>query len=160
MAVLNNKLTRKERVTLATRVFGLYMMPLYYADAKTDSELTDIDCAMDNSRVPHYRDQLSEQMKSILLEDEKPGGEKPFSPQYAMRSFHILSDASGGCKPIDAICQFEYKGLMISISTAGVSKGGCQNEIEVFDGVDRNISVTRTRTVEEAIKFIDEIQVN
>ena len=67
----NNELSRNERVALATRLFGLYMLPLHLADAKTQGELTDIDCAMDNARVPFYRDQLTEEMKKILEEDKQ-----------------------------------------------------------------------------------------
>lgn len=79
------------------------------------------------------------------------------SNQYKIRDFHILSDACGGFKPIDAVCQFEYKNHQVSISTAGLSQGACQTEVAVFKGSKRNISIGNFNTVQEAIKFIDDI---
>lgn len=75
--------------------------------------------------------------------------------QYQMRGFHILSDAIGHFTPIDGLCQFEYKDHQISISTAGLSKGACQTEIQIFGGENRETPVKQTRTVQEAIQFID-----
>lgn len=77
--------------------------------------------------------------------------------QYDMRGFHILSDAIGHFTPIDGVCQFEYKNHQISVSTAGLSKGACQNEIFVFGGPNRDIEMKRTRTVQEAIQFVDSL---
>lgn len=75
--------------------------------------------------------------------------------QYQNRGFHILSDAIGHFTPIDGICQFEYKNHQVSISTAGLSKGACQTEIEVFGGENREQPMHKCRTVQEAIEFID-----
>ena len=78
--------------------------------------------------------------------------------QYTFRGFHILSDAMEQYRPLDAICQFEYKNHQISISTAGRSKGACQNEIFVFAGENRETEVKRTHTVQEAIEYIDSLK--
>lgn len=75
--------------------------------------------------------------------------------QYGFRGFHILSDAIGHFTPVDAICQFEYKDHQISVSTAGLSKGACQNEVFVFGGENRDIELKRTHTVQEAIEYVD-----
>lgn len=75
--------------------------------------------------------------------------------QYQNRGFRILSDAVGGFKPIDAICQFEYKDYQISISTAGLSKGACQTEVIVFTGPNRDIELGLFHTVQDAVEFID-----
>lgn len=48
-------ISRAERITLAVCVYGLYTMGL----ATTDSERCDEDCAMDNMRVPYYKEQLT-----------------------------------------------------------------------------------------------------
>jgi hypothetical protein len=59
----SNELTREERVSIAACHFGLYMLPMTLFDAKqvesgtgSTGPLVDIDCAMDNMGVPHYRD--------------------------------------------------------------------------------------------------------
>jgi len=78
-----------------------------------------------------------------------------FTNQYKIRGFHILSDAQNGCRPIDGICQFEYKGHLVSISTAGLSKGACQTEVGVYDGVKRDNEVGRFHTVQEALDHIN-----
>lgn len=75
--------------------------------------------------------------------------------QYQNRGFHILSDAIGHFTPIDGICQFEYKGYQISVSTAGLSKGACQNEVFVFGGENREKEIHRAHTVQEAIQHVD-----
>lgn len=75
--------------------------------------------------------------------------------QYAMRGFHIISDAAGHFRPVDAICQFEYKGHQVSVSTAGLSQGGCQNEVKVFGGEKREDELHQCHTVQEAIEYID-----
>lgn len=75
--------------------------------------------------------------------------------QYQIRGFHILSDAIGHYKPVDAICQFEYKNHQISISTAGLSKGACQTEVFVFGGENREKELKRVHSVQEAIEYVD-----
>ena len=77
------------------------------------------------------------------------------STQYTFRGFHILSDAISHYKPLDAICQFEYKGYQISISTAGLSRGACQSEVFIFGGEDRTTEIKRVHTVQEAIEYVD-----
>ena len=72
------------------------------------------------------------------------------------RGFQILGDASQHFQPVDAICQFKYKEHLISISTAGLSKGACQTEVAVFFGESFTTEVgKRFHTVEEAIAFVD-----
>lgn len=71
------------------------------------------------------------------------------------RGFRIIADASGKYKPLDAIAQFEYKGFVISISTAGLSVGACSTEIAVFEG-GMGKQRTLVHTVEEAIAWVDE----
>ncbi len=75
------------------------------------------------------------------------------------RGFQILGDASQHFQPLDAICQFKYKEHLISISTAGLSKGACQTEVAVFSGKDYEKELTRTHTVEEAIEFVNKLPV-
>lgn len=72
-----------------------------------------------------------------------------------IRGFRIIADAAGKYQPIDAITQFEYNGYVISISTAGLSIGACSTEIAVFEG-DRGRQLTLTKTVEEAIDWVNE----
>jgi hypothetical protein len=70
----SKELTREERVAIATRIYGLYMMPQFLFDAKlnnSSSALTDIDCAMDNAGVPYYRDLLKESEKKVLEEEQR-----------------------------------------------------------------------------------------
>ena len=76
--------------------------------------------------------------------------------QYKIRGFHILSDAINNFTPIDGICQFEYNGYQISISTAGLSKGACQTEVSIFEGKLRDKEVWRCHTVQEAIEYINQ----
>lgn len=82
--------------------------------------------------------------------------------QLSVRNFHILSDVTGGFKPIDALCQFIYKGKQISISTAGLSKGACQSEIVIYgyNQIDKDYTDKKGLffTVEDAIKFIDAME--
>lgn len=76
--------------------------------------------------------------------------------QMQIREFDILSDAQQEFKPIDAICQFLYKGFQISISTAGRSQGACQTPICIFTGDNyQDVLKNGLRTVEEAIEYID-----
>lgn len=60
---------------------------------------------------------------------------------------------------VDACTQFEYNGLIISLSTIGRSKGGCPHPVAVFEntGDHRYVGdlVGEFRTVSDAIKFID-----
>lgn len=72
---------------------------------------------------------------------------------YPFREFRMLSHPT--CKPVEAICQFEYKGYQISISTAGTLSGGCQKEVTVFTGPNRDHPLSDYNTVEEAIDFIN-----
>lgn len=53
--------------------------------------------------------------------------------QMKLRQYQIISDATGNYEPIDAIAQFMYKGYIVSMSTAGLSKGACQTKVQVFD---------------------------
>lgn len=76
---------------------------------------------------------------------------------YSIRDFHILSDAFGGCKNIDAICQFKFKGFQISISTAGLSKGACHTPVAVFKENANYEIVGEFSTVEQAIDFINNL---
>lgn len=74
--------------------------------------------------------------------------------QYRVRDFHILSDAKENFRPIDGICQFEFRGYQISVSTAGLSVGACQTEVAVFKGESRREKAGLFHTVEEAIDFV------
>lgn len=81
--------------------------------------------------------------------------------QMQIRDFHILGDASVGFKPMDGICQFMYRGKMVSVSTAGQSQGACQNEVAVFRSTpDGNFGkqVGLFHTVEDAIDFINAME--
>ena len=72
-----------------------------------------------------------------------------------IRGFRIIADAAGKYQPIDAITQFEYKGYVISISTAGLSVGACATEVAVFEGgLEKQWALLST--VEEAISWVDE----
>lgn len=75
---------------------------------------------------------------------------------FSLRHFQIYSDPTEGCKPIDAIAQFLYKGYLVSMSKAGISKGACQTEVAVFDK-DCETIIEKTHTVEEAIVYIDNL---
>lgn len=76
------------------------------------------------------------------------------------RGFQILGDASQQFQPVDAICQFKYKDYLVSVSTAGLSKGACQTEVAVFFGVNFTTEVGKHfHTVEEAIEFINKLPV-
>lgn len=76
---------------------------------------------------------------------------------YDHRGFHILHDVMGNYADADAICQFEYKDHQISMSTAGRSRGACQQEVIVFGGPERGVELARTHTVQEAIEYIDSL---
>jgi len=70
----SKELTREERVAIATRIYGLYMMPIFLSDAKLNASsgaLVDIDCAMDNAGVPYYRSMLKDSEKAVLEEEKK-----------------------------------------------------------------------------------------
>jgi hypothetical protein len=67
------ELTMDERVALASRFYGLYMCPLHLADAHIERNpskralmLADLQCAMDNMRIPAYRHQLSDSERAFL----------------------------------------------------------------------------------------------
>jgi hypothetical protein len=73
-----------------------------------------------------------------------------------IRDFHIIGDAQSGYLPIDALCQFYYKEYLVSVSTAGISMGGCQNHVCVFHKPDtKQVAKDGFHTVEEAINWID-----
>lgn len=81
-----------------------------------------------------------------------------FTQQYKIRDFHILSDVTGGFKNIDAICQFSYNGYQISISTAGQSKGACQQPICIYSGNDfQDVVKDGFHTVQDAIDYINQM---
>lgn len=77
-------------------------------------------------------------------------------PGLNSRGFRIIGDRKLKYQPVDAICQFIYKGYLVSVSTAGISEGGCQNEIAVFANAENDYSneIGLFHTVEEAIDFI------
>ena len=80
------------------------------------------------------------------------------SDTYVTQSFRIISYVKTWFQPIDVVCQFEYKGHLISISTAGSSQGACHTKVEIFKGPDFDqIIDPGFRTVEEAINFINYI---
>ena len=80
------------------------------------------------------------------------------SDTYVTRQFRITSDAALGFRPIDAICQFDYRGYQISMSTAGMSQGSCQHLIEIFhDDASVQTIGPGFRTVEDAINFINKM---
>lgn len=57
---------------------------------------------------------------------------------------------------IEACAQFQYKGYVISMSSAGKLHGGCKREVVVFD--DKENTVKLTHSVEEAIDFVNNIE--
>lgn len=57
---------------------------------------------------------------------------------------------------IEACVQFEYKGFVISMSTAGKLHGGCLREVVVFDHNKNTLKLAHS--VEEAIDFVNNIQ--
>jgi len=81
-----------------------------------------------------------------------------YTKQYRIRDFHILTDASGKFKPIDAICQFSYNGYQISISTSGQSQGACQTPICIYGGNDfQDVVKDGFHTVQDAIDYINNL---
>lgn len=75
------------------------------------------------------------------------------------RGFKIISDASGNFQPIDAICQFLYRGYQISISTTGLSKGACHQGIAVYGGNDYNCCMKdNLSTVQNAIDYVNSLR--
>lgn len=54
----------------------------------------------------------------------------------------------------DACAQFMYKGYQISFSTHNYGRGGCANEVVVFDSNDDVLY--EGHSVEECICYIDE----
>ena len=83
-------------------------------------------------------------------------GESVPTRQMEIREFHILSDASAGFIPVDAVAQFRYNGYLISMSTAGLSKGACQNHVAVFFGNDTEKAAKEDfHTVQEALDWIN-----
>lgn len=86
----SKELTREERVTICVSVYGMYMMPMYLSDAQGDeSKLCDIDCGMDNSRIPRYRDQLTPQMR-VALERAESG--EQFGHEVVAEDLPTLQD--------------------------------------------------------------------
>jgi hypothetical protein len=49
------------------------------------------------------------------------------------QSSAICHDVGQAFKEVDAICQFKYRGYVISASTAGRSIGACLNNVAVFE---------------------------
>lgn len=73
------------------------------------------------------------------------------------REFSLTYDVKGLFAPIDGICQFFYKDYQISISTAGMSEGGCHQPICVFDRRNtEKIVKDGFSTVQEAIDWIND----
>lgn len=71
------ELSMEDRVALADRFYGLYMFPQYLFDARREknaqareSHLSDLQCGMDNMRVPIWEDQLTSQERMFL--DSRP----------------------------------------------------------------------------------------
>ena len=77
--------------------------------------------------------------------------------QMEIRDFDIVSDVQKQFTPIDDICQFKYMEYVISISTAGRSQSSCQNKVHVFDKEGEYLVKEGFHTVEDAIKYIDDI---
>lgn len=78
---------------------------------------------------------------------------------FQRRGFHILADASKRFQPLDAICQFLYRGYQISLSTSGLSQGACPTEVAVFKGAADfkfELQVHQCHTVEEAIDWVNQ----
>lgn len=57
--------------------------------------------------------------------------------------------------PIDACAKFWYKGIEVSFSSLGYSKGSCLNEINLYDHNDKLLHQVRG-TVEDAIDWIND----
>ena len=71
------------------------------------------------------------------------------------REFIIMYDSTGNFMPVDGICQFYYDNYQISISTAGMSHGGCHVPICIFDRTDsKKVIKDGFSTVQEAIDWI------
>lgn len=60
---------------------------------------------------------------------------------------------------VDACVQFLYKGVVVSASTIGRSKGGCAHPVAVFENTGDHVYVGdligEFHSIEDAIKFID-----
>lgn len=85
-------------------------------------------------------------------------GEIIHSDMLEIRDFQILGDAQSGFKPVDAIAQFKYHGYLISMSTAGLSRGACQTHVCVFEKQDKDkVAKDGFHTVEEALEWINVI---
>lgn len=73
------------------------------------------------------------------------------------RGFQIMGDSNSNFKEIDAIAQFICRGHQVSFSTAGLSHGACQTEVEVFAGPDytkRLFDGVNFHTVEDAVNAV------
>ena len=75
--------------------------------------------------------------------------------QFKLRRFEITGDAGVNFKPIDAVAQFEYKGFVISFSTAGRSIGACQNEVQILKSNGDYLFPDGFHSVEDAINFLN-----
>lgn len=62
------EMTHEHRVTIGSLKHGLYLLGM----ATTDFERTDERCAMDNSRVPHRYEQLSDEDRQLILKIHAP----------------------------------------------------------------------------------------
>lgn len=73
--------------------------------------------------------------------------------QMQIRDFHILGVPTGNS--IDACAQFVFRNFLISMSTAGLSRGSCQTKVAIFpkDDIASN-QIGEFDTVEEAVDFI------
>lgn len=80
---------------------------------------------------------------------------------FKTRDFQIMAqrpDAVNFWTQIDGCAQFKYKGLMISMSTAGRSMGACMQPVAIYDGNEfQNVVKDGLHTVEDAIRYIDEM---
>lgn len=69
-------LTREERIWIATKFFGLYVL----GNAMTESEKIDEDCGMDNMGVPRYHKNLKPEYMLWLEFLHEPGSLKKIMP--------------------------------------------------------------------------------
>ena len=84
--------------------------------------------------------------------------------QFEMRDYQIIGRLgfSNAVVSIDAVCQFLYKGFLVSMSTMGLSMGACQSEVYIYAkdpeaaGDDKYTVMSGTFfTVQDAIEFIN-----
>lgn len=80
---------------------------------------------------------------------------------FKSRGYHILAQRLDGPSfwtSIDGTAQFLYKDYMISMSTAGRSKGACMQPVCIFlPGDDyNNVAQDGFHTVQDAIQWIDQ----